>query len=240
MFKCTTCEYYTDRKYNLEKHFNSNKHHNNIKTTRQCSLFTCSLCAKQYKYKKSFSKHNCDVNPNIKSIIKQVLAETQQANSVNPSTIINNYNFNINIFVNNECKQAVNWYDFIKSLHVGKSEIMEMLDTSLTASMINVLLTGINKLGKYKRPVHCLDLKRNKLCIRDNDMWINDQTQTITRITKGEEMLQHKYIQAAGCLDNDDTKSLNDDIYGSLCEKLTLNINDGKILRVISKATHFK
>lgn len=234
MFNCKICNYSTNRKFNLDKHLISKKH---LKNKEISSLYVCKYCDKTYKYYKSYINHKCNKSPDneIKEILKKVIKENEEMKKdLKNIKQINNYHVNINIFLNNECNNAINWFDFIRSINIGESELNEALNTNITSSIINVLLKGISTLGKYKRPIHCVDLKRKKLCIRDNNIWIKDHIETLSKINKGEQILQGKYIKAANNLDYNDMEEK----YIDICEKISNDINDSKILRKISNETH--
>lgn len=261
MYNCEFCNYSTNRKYNFNKHENSQKH---IKKTKIISHeYSCRFCGKSYKYMKSYFNHECLIKKNkiiknnklvqskhaindstdVKELLNKVLEENQQMKKDLEEVKKNNnkINVNINIFLQTECKQAINWFDFIQSLNIGETEINDVLNTNLTASMINVLITGMNKLGIHKRPVHCLDLKRKKLYIRDNNIWIKDQIQTISTISKGEQILQNKYIKAVNSWEkeNIDINEELGDKYLEIYQKIFREINDKKIRRIISNETHW-
>lgn len=237
-YVCRLCNYSTNRKFNMEKHEASKKHINKL---RENSRHTCQYCNKTYKYYKSFVTHRCKSNENgeLKALLHQVIKENKKIKEeLSTAKGVTNYNFNIHIFLQNECREAVNWFDFIKSLKIGENEIKDVLNSSLTSSMINVLVDGINKLGLHRRPVHCLDLKRKKLCIRENNEWIKDENDTLIKINKGEELLQDKYIKAVNIWEEEYPIHEENNNYVELCKKVTNVVDDKKIVRMISKETH--
>jgi hypothetical protein len=98
------------------------------------------------------------------------------------NTINNTQNFNLNTFLNEDCKDALNLMDFVKSLQIQ----MEDLDTTgrlgFVESASKLLIKGLNELDVNKRPIHCSDLKRETLYIKDNDVWEKE--------TESKEMMQ--------------------------------------------------
>ena len=232
MYICNLCNYKTNKKFNYDKHLKCKKHINN---KEESQIFFCEYCNKSYKYHKSYLNHSCINDDNqLKKMLKKVMKENKEIKkNINNIATVNNYHLNINIFLQQECNNAINWFDFIKSLNIGESEINDAINTNLTSSMTNVLLKGINDLGKTKRPIHCLDVKRKKLCIKDNNIWIKDQYETSKKINKGEEILQNKYIKAVNLLDDDNL----DNKYIDICKKISDDINYCKINRKISNET---
>jgi hypothetical protein len=87
----------------------------------------------------------------------------------------NNTNqFNINMFLNEECKDAINMSDFIKSIQVSIDQLQYTTNNGLDKGITKVIMDNMNKLSKYERPLHCSDLKRETIYIKDDDKWEKD------------------------------------------------------------------
>ena len=87
----------------------------------------------------------------------------------------NNTNqFNINMFLNEECKDAINMSDFVKSIQVSLDQLEYTTNNGLCKGITRVIMDNMNKLSKYERPLHCSDLKRETIYIKDNDKWEKD------------------------------------------------------------------
>jgi hypothetical protein len=87
----------------------------------------------------------------------------------------NNTNqFNINMFLNEECKDAINMSDFIKSIQVSVEQLQYTTYNGLGKGLTKVIMDNMNKLSKYERPLHCSDLKRETIYIKDDDKWEKD------------------------------------------------------------------
>jgi len=85
-----------------------------------------------------------------------------------------NNQFNINMFLNEECKDAINMSDFIKSIQVSLDQLQYTTNNRLCKGITRVIMDNMNKLSKYERPLHCSDLKRETIYIKDNDKWEKD------------------------------------------------------------------
>jgi len=92
----------------------------------------------------------------------------------NNNNITNNNQFNINMFLNEECKDAINMSDFIKSIEVSLDQLQYTTNNGLEKGITKVIMENMNKLSKYERPLHCSDVKRETLYIKDNDKWEKD------------------------------------------------------------------
>ncbi len=90
-----------------------------------------------------------------------------------PTVVIDNstktINNNVNVFLNEECKDAINWDDFIKNL-----QLPESVDSKITDIVKFSIINQLKELGMYKRPIHCLNIKTKQLCIKNNDQWEED------------------------------------------------------------------
>jgi hypothetical protein len=125
--------------------------------------------------------HNNDKISDMKEEISDMKEEL--SDKIENNKPIHNH-FNLNIFLNEKCKNALNWDDFIKNL-----EITFDVDSSMTENISRMICSGINELGIYNRPIHCTDAKRKKLYIKNNNEWNNDQS----TIPKTSNKLQQRF-----------------------------------------------
>lgn len=96
------------------------------------------------------------------------------------NNITNNANFNMNIFLNEQCKDALRLDDFINQIEVSLSNLLLTKDKGLIDGISNIFIENMNKLSLYERPVHCTDLKRETLYIKQ-DEWIKDKDNSIVK-----------------------------------------------------------
>lgn len=87
----------------------------------------------------------------------------------------NTNNFNLNFFLNDTCKDAMNITDFIESLQVQLKELEYTTDNGHVKGITNIFHTALSNMAVEKRPLHCTDLKREVLYIKDNDEWKRDE-----------------------------------------------------------------
>ena len=98
----------------------------------------------------------------------------KMGNSNNNSNNNNTNQFNINMFLNEECKDAINMSDFIKSIQVSIEQLQYTTHNGLGKGITKVIMDNMNKLSKYERPLHCSDLKRETIYIKEDDKWEKD------------------------------------------------------------------
>jgi hypothetical protein len=77
-------------------------------------------------------------------------------------------------FLNEECKNAINMTDFIKSIQVSLEQLQYTTNNGLGKGITKVIMDNMNKLSKYERPLHCSDIKRETIYIKEDDKWEKD------------------------------------------------------------------
>ena len=82
------------------------------------------------------------------------------------------------MFLNDRCKDAINIDEFIKSIQISVQQLDFIKNEGIEIGISNVILDNINKLGVYKRPLHCTDTKREIIYIKDQNEWERDNDKT--------------------------------------------------------------
>ena len=97
-----------------------------------------------------------------------------------------NNKFNIQVFLNEKCKDAINMSDFVKSIQVSFQQLDFTKQNGIVSGLTNVIIENMNKLGLYQRPIHCTDIKRESVYIKEDDIWEKDVTkEKIKKAIKG-------------------------------------------------------
>jgi hypothetical protein len=97
-------------------------------------------------------------------------------NTTNSNNTTNNNQFNINLFLNEQCKNAVNIVDFLNSLQVQIQDLEKTGKLGYVEGISSIFLKGLRELNVYQRPIHCTDLKRETVYVKDNDTWEKDNS----------------------------------------------------------------
>ena len=82
-----------------------------------------------------------------------------------------NNTFNLKVFLNNDCKDALNITEFLETLSIKEQDLLHTKDHGLCEGISNILMNGLKDLGTFKRPFHCTDTKRETLYIKENNEW---------------------------------------------------------------------
>lgn len=129
---------------------------------------------------------------------EQLVSLSKEKNIVN--NIVNNTNnFNLNIFLNEKCKDALNISDFIQSLKITLDDLMYTKNKGLVEGITNVMIRGLRQLDVYKRPIHCTDTKRETMYIKDCEKWEKDDNHdkiknTILKIANKERNMISAWV----------------------------------------------
>jgi hypothetical protein len=114
-----------------------------------------------------------------------------------PSTINNNchqsHHFNLNVFLNEKCKNAMNMKDFINSLQIMDADFEDIGKLGYVQGISNIFLKGLKELDETTRPLHCSDIKRDTLYIKDDDTWNRDDNNE--KIIEAIHGLSHKNVK---------------------------------------------
>ncbi len=126
--------------------------------------------------------------------IFELTKEVKVVNNTTNNTTNNNNNFNLQVFLNDTCKDAVNLVDFVESLQLQLNDLEETARLGYSEGVTRIFINGLNELDVNKRPIHCSDAKRETLYIKDQDEWTKDDTNK-TKLSKAIKTVGRKNIQ---------------------------------------------
>jgi len=192
-YRCTECDYIGYRHDNYERHMDTHK------LTGQ---HTCVQCYKGYKTQYGLWKHGKKCEPTTlaqvtkdPNLVLRVMEKLVAQNDIlikQGTTIyqtVNHVNkFNLNVFLTEQCRDAMNWSDFITNIQVNLEDID--ISSNITDKVVRTICSELDRLGMYKRPIHCTDIKRHRTCIKDKNEWSKD---SIDLLQQGITKVSHKY-----------------------------------------------
>jgi len=114
---------------------------------------------------------------------KQVIKLSSATYVQNVHNVQNIQNFNLNIFLNETCKDAINITDFVDSLQVREKDIEETGNIGFVDGISKIFIRGLEELELHKRPIHCSDIKRETIYIKDHNIWEKDDEKLKRAIT---------------------------------------------------------
>jgi ribosomal protein L37AE/L43A len=110
---------------------------------------------------------------------KQMIELAKNSNCItnnnNINTTNNNQSFNMNIFLNEQCKDALNIGEFVNTLPLTLEDLENTGKVGYVKGITDIVVRGLKEMDVHKRPIHCSDLKREVIYVKDNDVWHKDE-----------------------------------------------------------------
>ena len=163
-------------------------------------------------------------------------------NISNNSHNTTNNQFNIQMFLNDHCKNAMNLTDFIQSLPITSETYDSTIENGLTKTITSMMLNGLNDLDILERPIHCTDATRKTLYVKDSDTWEKDNE--LLHILKGIKDLSLKQrtliskwreVNKGWRTDENLQSKMTNLVFNSMTQIESDEKETGKIIRSISK-----
>ena len=198
-FECKTCDFLCFNKRDLSRHLLTRKHmtaNNANEITTDLPMYSCTTCSLTYRHRSSLSKHKKQCIPSVitppvesqslcelvkelvrsnhdlqKQVIELCKNGTHNTTNNTTNTNSNNKSFNLNLFLNEECKNAINFKEFIENIEVSREDLVNTGRLGFVSGISKILIDHLNELGIHERPIHCTDLKRDTVYIKDNNEW---------------------------------------------------------------------
>ena len=135
---------------------------------------------------------NNELQKNVIEVLKNGTNNTNISNSMNNS---NNKTFNLQFFLNETCKDAMNIMDFVDSIKIQLCDIESIGELGFVNGMSKLIIKHLNALDENMRPVHCNDPKRDSLYVKDSNVWEKEDPDN-KKIKKAIKYISHKNICA--------------------------------------------
>tara|TARA_E500000178_G_scaffold181873_1_gene180516 strand:- start:137 stop:1063 length:927 start_codon:yes stop_codon:yes gene_type:complete len=192
---------------------------------------------------------NKELKNMIKELIKENAKQQQQISELIPkigNTTNNTQNnkFNINVFLNEKCKDALNMSDFIKSIEVSLQQLDFTKQNGLANGLSKTIMDNMNKLSVYERPLHCTDVKRETLYIKEENEWSKDISKE--KIKKAIKKASSKNYNALQDWKTENPDFLENDLKQEYFSKTISTIGktdeviEEKIIKNLCKETYIK
>ena len=204
-YYCEKCDYECFKKSDYTKHINTTKHNATkcYKNATQNSHI-CE-CGKKYKHSSSFYRHKKQFNfvveeegeeeevivkndeLDYKNLLMKAMIQMEKKDQLMSSmiekignttnnTINNNQKVNINFFLNEQCKDAINFSDFINKIEISHNDLENNAQLGFVNGITKILMDNLSQLTVYQRPIHCTDVKRETVYIKDCNKWEKEQS----------------------------------------------------------------
>ena len=211
-YVCKLCDYATCKKSSYGKHLSTDKHkkcendskmveNGSEKFQKVAQHFKC-ICGKIYKYDSGYYRHKkiCSVSESQKEtkepekdLIMMLIKQNTELleivkNGTHHITNTNSHNktFNLNMFLNETCKNAMNITDFVDSLQLQLSDLEKVGEIGYIEGISSIIIKKLNTMDVTERPIHCTDKKRETMYIKDEDKWEkeNEKKEKLHKLVK--------------------------------------------------------
>lgn len=256
VYTCTTCDFITSHLGMWKRHLETKKHksRNDSKKSTKNTRWKCE-CGKTYKYDTGYYRHkkvcgnkSVDKERKIMMAVEKLggvvekLTENVERLAKRPTTQINGNNnniYNLHLFLNKECANAMTIQDFSKQIKLTMSDLLKDKSDCIT----NVIINNIDPLDVRERPFHCSNINHNKWIIKDNKAgWQEDDGGKIIKATEDGigKMWTSKFYQ----LNPEwELNPLEVDNYIKVVNKTCTNLNvkeTKQILKKVAKTAELK
>jgi hypothetical protein len=161
----------------------------NLTSINNVSQITPELIIELIHQNKELQQTLIDQN---KTIIE--LAQKAGSTTINNGNNNNNKTFNLQVFLNETCKDAINLTDFVNQIQVSISDLEETGKLGYAEGISKVFIKNLNDIDYSNRPIHCSDSKRETLYIKDDNQWIKDDDQK-SNLTRAIKQVANKNIK---------------------------------------------
>lgn len=184
--------------YNETINYSFEQHDDDDNKSEFIQKYVCE-CGKKYKHRQSLYNHrrkceyastddfkitkkmffhlleqNNELHQKIMEIVPSEINSTANNTIVINNNTSNTATFNLNIFLNEKCKDAMNISDFVNSCKMDLTDLEETGKLGYVEGISRILMRNLEELGIDLRPMHCSDKKRSVVYIKDNDVWVKE------------------------------------------------------------------
>jgi len=267
-FFCDCCDYKSSNKKDYKRHLETQKHSFNVFQSqlpeKPQKLYQC-VCGKIYKDNSGLWRHkrqgcenisldNIKITPKMfYDLLKQNNELQQKVVEITsvPSQIMNNSNnnnktFNLQVFLNETCKEALNISEFVQSIQLQLSDLEDTARLGYVQGISNIFIKNLDGLDTHKRPIHCSDVKREILYIKEENQWTKNDINTAL-LQNAIKIVANKNIKQISewvkinpeCMDTESKKNdtylkiVSNAMSGSTQQEQLININ--KIIKNLAK-----
>lgn len=197
-YVCDICDYVCCKKSSWSQHIMTAKHikaKNGLMPTNK--KYACDTCEASFAHQSSYCRHKktcatkgfmashpsiLDDKELIIMLVKQNtelmdMLKNNSSNTIHNTNSLNNNNnktFNLQFFLNETCKDAMNIMDFVESIKLQLCDLEKVGEVGYTQGITNIITSNLRAMDVTQRPVHCTDKKRETMYVKDADKWSKD------------------------------------------------------------------
>ena len=159
--------------YNRERHVRNAHAGSSSTSSDKMATQLCNRNDELYKCNNELKRRNNELYQIIVDISKKIQPQSINSHNVSHNNS-HNKTFNLNFFLNETCKDAMNISEFIETLKVSLEELEKVGEIGFVKGIADIITAKLNGLALTKRPIHCSNLKRETMYVKDEDAWTKD------------------------------------------------------------------
>jgi hypothetical protein len=188
LLECKICEFTCNKQSKLDIHMMTDKHKKKELGSQPCYTSIITQLLNQNSELKNFiieqanehknfvmeqaAEHKKETVEILNKVIEQVKPACNISNTTNNTS---NKAFNINMYLNEQCKDAINFSDFINGIEVSHEDLENNAQLGFVGGVSKILIDNLKLMNRNERPIHCTDAKRETMYIKDDNKWTKEE-----------------------------------------------------------------
>ncbi len=183
-----------DEKTNKTEDKQINDKHNATESETSLYSIVNKLISENQELKKFILEQSSEHKKETHELITKTLECCKPSNVTTNTTINGNVNnkFNLNVFLNETCKDAINFTDFVNNIEITYEDLENNAQLGFVHGISKIFLDNLKQLGINERPIHCTDVKRETMYIKDEDKWTKESDDT--KLKNAIQKVSHRGI----------------------------------------------
>ena len=149
--------------------------HSTNEATSDKEMLILELLKQNVEFQRLMTKETSELKHIISEQNQKMMDMAGNIGNNHHNTINSNNKFNLNVFLNEKCKNAMSLTDFVNSMNLTIEDFIQTGERGFVEGISNIIVERINNMDLHDRPLHCTDLKRETVYIKDTDKWEKDE-----------------------------------------------------------------
>jgi hypothetical protein len=207
-----------------------------VESSEKDEIHLKTLIAEILKNNAALQQQNQDLQKTVMEVLQKLQVPTTNINNNNNNN--KTTTFNMQVFLNEHCKDAMNLKEFVDKIQPTVADLEMVGEKGFVDGLTNIIVTSLRATETHLRPIHCSDVKRTVMYVKENDKWEKDgpQNEKVQYMVKNVEYKNIRQLSAYGAEHPDcfDSESPTNDYYLTLSQIATSG-TDEKVEKVIIK-----
>jgi len=163
----------------------------------------------------------------INAVKSGQLGNTNNSNNILTNNNSNNTTFNLQFFLNETCKDAINIDEFINNIKITNADLEETARLGYSGGISRIVMNELNSMEVTKKPIHCSDVKRETIYIKENNTWQKDDDTKTKLVSAIKQIARKNYMHIIEWAKDNPSHKDYDSKIGKLYNKIITNSMNG-------------